>query len=332
MSGPGLPYAGHWCRYRTGRGPIAFPQNQSELRRVLREWGIRPRRRFGQNFLVDPNAMDALISDAGLREGDVILEVGPGPGALTARLLEAGARVMAVEIDEKLAALLVHLMEEHPALTLLVADILEAKHRLNPEVLAHLDEMRHGGPWRVVANLPYQVASPFTADLLGLPEPPKDILVTVQAEVADRMLAQPGTSEYGPLAVVLSLAARVERCRDLAPEVFWPRPKVRSAIVRITPDPIRRARWGDWSRIEAFVRDVFHHRRKTLRQGLIKAGWPAERVSGGLDRLGMDGSVRAEALSPERLVEIGQELGEKGIPARSRRGQGRRTRGKFPDA
>jgi 16S rRNA (adenine1518-N6/adenine1519-N6)-dimethyltransferase len=224
---------------------------------------------------------------------------------LTARLLDAGARVLAVEVDPRLAALLEDLFADRENLTLIRADVLRGKHHLNPDVLEALGDEE---PWRVVANLPYQVASPVTADLVALPRPPFEILVTVQAEVAERMASPPGRPEYGPLAAVLALAGGVERIRDLPPEVFWPRPKVRSAIVRIRPDAARRAAIEDWRGLEAFLRAAFHHRRKTLRQGLAAGGRPGAETSSALRKLGHEANVRAEDLAPGELAALWRAL------------------------
>ncbi len=219
------------------------------------------------------------------------------------------------------------LVGEHPGFRLLVADILRGKHRINPLVLDALDSIRAGEPWRVIANLPYQIASPFVADLVGLPTPPRDILVMVQTEVAERMIAGPGSRDYGPLSATLSLAARVERRREFQPAVFWPRPKIVSATIRIVPDPVRRDGLGDWSVVEAFLRDAFHHRRKTLRQGLILEGWAADTVSEVMESLEVDAGTRAENETPECLAALGLCLGPKGeTRAGSRRRQKRRPR------
>jgi 16S rRNA (adenine1518-N6/adenine1519-N6)-dimethyltransferase len=275
---------------------------------VLEERGLRPRRRLGQNFLVDPNALEAIVRDADPRPGETILEVGPGPGILTERLLAAGASVVAVEVDPAMADLATELLDDPPGLLLLRTDVLRGKHRIEPAVLEAVDRIRAGGPWRVVANLPYQVASPVTADLVALADPPRDVVVMVQAEVADRMIARPGSPAYGPLAAALALAARVERLRDLPPDVFWPRPRIRSSVVRIRPDPATRDARGSWPAAEAFLRAVFLHRRKTLRFGLTAAGHDASRVDAAIRDVGLAPDVRAEAVSPEVLDRLRRSL------------------------
>ena len=138
----------------------------------------------------------------------------------------------------------------------------------------------------------------------------------VQAEVAARLGAGPGTRDYGPLAAALALAATVDRRRDFPPDVFWPRPKVRSSIVRIRPDPARRQAHasgpGGWPGLEAFLREAFHHRRKTLRQGLTLAGRPGPEVSRALASMGLAEDVRAEAVAPEVLAALHRRLEDEG--------------------
>jgi len=286
------------------------PRTSRDLKALLAARGIRPRHRFGQNFLIDPNVLDAILRDAAITPGETILEIGPGPGVLTDRLLEAGARVVAVEIDTDLHALLEELLGDDPGLTLLRRDVLASKHRIADEVLHAVDTTRNGAAWRVVANLPYQVAAPVIGDLIGLPEPPTEILATVQFEVADRMASAPGRSEYGPLSVSVALAASVELLRPLPPDVFWPKPKVRSAVVRVRTDVARRDALGDWRALESFVRLAFRHRRKALRGGLRKATELDDAtLDAGLAAAGVEPGVRAETLGPAELLRLGRELG-----------------------
>ena len=288
------------------------PRTARDLRALFEARGLRPRSRFGQNFLVDPNVVDAILRDAGVGPGETVLEIGPGPGILTDRLLDAGAFVVAVEIDADLHALLQEQFAGEGRLALLHRDVLESKHRIAREVLDAVDAARAGGAWRVVANLPYQVAAPVIGDLIGLPEPPVEILATVQLEVADRLASPPGRPEYGPLSVAVALASSsVETLRTLPPDVFWPRPKVRSAVVRIRPDVRRRDAAGDWGAVETFLRRAFRHRRKALRGGLRHAaGVDDATLDAAFAAAEVDPGARAETLSPETLLALGRELGQ----------------------
>ncbi len=292
-------------------------QTTAYLKDLFQQVGFTIDARRGQNFLVDLNLLDLVERTAGVTAADAVLEVGAGTGALTERLARAAGRVVTVEIDPRLAQLARERVIECDNVHLVEGDVLAGKHRLAPAVLAAIDEARAACPQGrllLVANLPYCVATPVISNLLALPRPFDAAIVTVQREMAERMTAAAGSHSYNALSVWIGSQCRSEIVRILPPSVFWPRPKVDSAIVRLDLEPDRRARITDLERFHAFVRDVFCHRRKVLRGVLIRlAGGKqqaaaVEAVDALYGSLGLDATIRAEDISPDRFVDLEREF------------------------
>jgi 16S rRNA (adenine1518-N6/adenine1519-N6)-dimethyltransferase len=295
--------------------PQAEPARQTTayLKQLFAQVGFTIDARRGQNFLVDLNLLDLLERSAGIAADDVVLEVGAGTGALTERLSLAAGRVVTVEVDPRLAQLARERVIDRDNVRLVEGDVLARKHRFAPEVLEAIDEARTAlphGRFLLVANLPYCVATPVISNLLALPRPFDSATVTVQREMGERMAAVAGSHAYNALSVWIGAQCRAEIVRILPPSVFWPRPKVDSAIVRIDLEPDRRARIDDLGRFHEFVREIFCHRRKVLRGVLV-------RMAGGKHRpgareaidavyadVGLDESIRAEDIPPDRFVEL----------------------------
>ena len=214
-------------------------QTLTEIRSLLAGAGLAPRQRYGQNFLNDLNLMRKLVAAAEIGPEDVILEVGAGTGSLTETLLKRGAHVVAVEIDRGLQALLRDRLGKHPRFTLVQADVLAGKHQINPLVLNILNEQQPGtgGGRKLVANLPYQIATPLLMELLCTSPPFERLACTVQKEVAERLAAQPRTAAYGPVSVISQTLAATELIAILPPSAFWPRPKVESIMLTVRPRP-----------------------------------------------------------------------------------------------
>jgi 16S rRNA (adenine1518-N6/adenine1519-N6)-dimethyltransferase len=292
-------------------------QTTAYLKDLFQQVGFTIDARRGQNFLVDLNLLDLVERTAGVTAADAVLEVGAGTGALTERLARGAGRVVTVEIDPRLAQLARERVIECDNVHLVEGDVLAGKHRLAPAVLAAIDEARAACPQGrllLVANLPYCVATPVISNLLALPRPFDAAIVTVQREMAERMTAAAGSHSYNALSVWIGSQCRSEIVRILPPSVFWPRPKVDSAIVRLDLEPDRRARITDLERFHAFVRDVFCHRRKVLRGVLIRlAGGKqqaaaVEAVDALYASLGLDATIRAEDISPDRFVDLEREF------------------------
>ncbi len=278
-------------------------QTLSYLRNLFEERGVRPKNKLGQNFLIDLNVLDVLLRAAEPSRDDLALEVGSGTGSLTVRLAQTAGHVLAVEVDSAFQTLTAEAVEDfEDRVTLLRGDVLKNKNELNPDLLRTLDELRRTtglATLKLIANLPYAVAVPVISNLLLTGLPFERMVVTVQWEIAERLMARPGTKDYGALAVLVQSVADVELVRKLSPSVFWPRPEVESAIVKVTPNAAKRAEVGDVVRFRNFLRDLYVHRRKNLRGAL--AGAPGGRrdkaeVDRKLAELGIDGGVRAEDL------------------------------------
>ncbi|MHB1560414.1 MAG: 16S rRNA (adenine(1518)-N(6)/adenine(1519)-N(6))-dimethyltransferase RsmA [Isosphaeraceae bacterium] len=290
-------------------------QTQSYLRSLFAERGVAPQRRLGQNFLIDLNIHEVIVKAAAVGPGDVILEVGPGAGALTARMASLGAAVVAVDVDPAMVRLTTEAVAGLPNVRVLERDALAGKHRLDPAVL---DAVRSGlaagsdGRFKLVANLPYNIATPLITNLLVNPDlRPTLMVVTIQRELADRLIAPASSAAYGAVSVVVQALAEVSIVRTLPPSVFWPRPKVDSAIVAIRPDDDRRAAVGDVAWFHALVRRVFLHRRKFIRHvlaGMWPDRWTKAEVDAWLESQGLSGQLRPEALDVEDYIALAHAL------------------------
>jgi 16S rRNA (adenine1518-N6/adenine1519-N6)-dimethyltransferase len=226
------------------------------------------------------------------------------------RLVEQAGAVLSVEIDPAFHDLAREVVGERPHVTLLHADVLRRKNELNPGMLEALERLRQQSgcsTLKLVANLPYAVATPVISNFLLSDVAFERMVVMVQWEIAERLTARPGTKDYGALGVLVQSVADVELIRRLPPAAFWPRPQVASAIVRIRPDAAKRGHVGDVARFRNFLRDLYTHRRKNLRGAL--AGRPSgrrskEEVDRKLAELGLDGSARAETLDLEQHLRL----------------------------
>ena len=240
----------------------------------FREVGLEPDKRRGQNFLIDLNLLEILADAADLSERDVVLEVGTGLGSLTALMAPHAGHVITVEIDKHLQQLAMEVLHPFDNVTLLGQDVLKNKNNLHPTVLETIHSELGKSPDRqlkLAANLPYCVATPIISNLLSTPVTPVSMTVTIQKELADRISGRPNTKDYNALSIWFQCQCRTETLRVLPPSVFWPRPKVDSAIVQIVPDPEMRSRIPDLAFFHSFVRAMFFHRRKFLRSVLLSA-------------------------------------------------------------
>jgi 16S rRNA (adenine1518-N6/adenine1519-N6)-dimethyltransferase len=245
-------------------------QTKQQIERLLASAGVAPNKRLGQHFLIDLNLMHLLIDAAHIHPSDVVLEVGCGTGSFTEALSEAAGRVIAVEYDPVLAKIARQQLEETYNVTLIQGDVLETKSQINHEVVTALQEAvaELGGKMLLVANLPYSVGSPVMIDLIvgGAGGLECDAMhVTVQREVADRMVADPGSSDYGMLSVLMAATGKAQMIRKLKPTVFWPRPEVDSAMVSYQRQPEKANEIKDIGLLKDVVSLFMGHRRKMLK-------------------------------------------------------------------
>jgi 16S rRNA (adenine1518-N6/adenine1519-N6)-dimethyltransferase len=284
-------------------------QTKRDIQALLAAAGARPLKRFGQHFLIDGNLMRKLLAAAELQSADTVLEVGPGTGSLTEELVQQAGHVVAVEIDRTLQTVCWDRLGERPNFTLIAGDVLAGKTRINPAVRHALVEQQHnlGGRILLVANLPYQVASPLIVDLLTGEIRTDRMCFTVQAEVADRLQAPPGGKDYGPLTILTQAAADVERIARVPPQAFWPPPEVDSAILRLTAHPDTALTPPLQQNLAELVHGCFNYRRKTLKWSLRNLLDDAT-----LARVESDGrwdlSLRPEAITVDQWLDLAHLL------------------------
>jgi len=287
-------------------------RTQRELAALFRHLGLRARRSLGQNFLVDHNLLDLLVRAGEVGPHDLCVDIGCGTGLLTAHLADACGKVVGIELDRALLAIASRYLEGRGNVELLRGDALASKHELAPALLEAVGREWATGRYpalRVISNLPYSVASLVVPDLLATDLPIAVLVVTVQKEVAERMAASAGPA-YGALSLIVQARASVEVLRRLPPDVFWPRPKVESAIVRLVPDAARREAIRDPNVFAAVVRAAFSHRRKKLANALSAAHLLAEETPIGelLSRCGIAPTARAEDVGLAHYVALSNAL------------------------
>lgn len=263
---------------------------------LLRKYGLRPDKGLGQNFLVDPSALEQVVSAADTGPDDTILEIGPGLGGLTRYLASACARVVAVELDNALFPPLQEVLAPFPNVQLHHGDIL----KLDPA------DLMPPGPYQVVANIPYYITSPILRHLLESSHSPTRIVLTVQLEVAQRICAQPG--DLSLLALSVQVYGQPRIAARIPAGAFYPPPKVDSAVVRVDLYPEPRIPRASLDRFFQLTKAGFSQKRKTLRNSLSSGmGWPKERGEALLAAAGIDPMRRAETLTIEewgRLVRV----------------------------
>ena len=264
---------------------------------VLNKYGFTFQKKFGQNFLIDPHVLDKIIRAAEITEDDFVLEIGPGMGTMTQYLAYAAREVYAVEIDKSLIPILEDTLSDYDNVTVINEDILKVN-------IAKLAEEKNGGrPIKVVANLPYYITTPIIMGLFESHVPVESITVMVQKEVADRMQVGPGTKDYGALSLAVQYYAK---------PYIVPRPKVGSAVIRLTRHAETPVQVDDEKLLFQIIRASFNQRRKTLANGLKNyegLSFEKETIEAAIAECGFSPSVRGEALSLEEFAKLANVLG-----------------------
>lgn len=269
---------------------------------LLERYGYRPKKRLGQNFLMDANAaarIAGLVAEGSPQGGLFrVLEIGPGTGALTEALLHEHADVTALDVDPDMVRIL-RAREE-----------LQRAHVIEADALAFDYSVFAGEePWHVAGNLPYNIATPLIVRFIEMHNGPQMLVVMVQKEVADRFAAQPGTPAYGSLSVAVQYAMTVQRAFTLKPGAFYPRPKIDSTVVRLTRRPAPAVRVEDEHRFLQVVRAAFAYRRKTLANSLSLAlGVQRASVQEALRQIGLDTEIRGEQLALADFARLADRL------------------------
>ncbi len=284
-------------------------QTKRQIQQLLASAGVRPNKRLGQHFLIDLNLMRLLVDSANINDNDIVLEVGCGTGSLAGELVEKAGFVIAVELDRTLAGLAKSSLANADNIEFINADVLKNKHTLSPAVISALESARdkYNGRVLLVANLPYNVASPTMLNLITGPVTADAMYVTVQKEVAGRMTAEPGCGEYGTLSIFLSVAGDVKTIRLLRPTVFWPQPKVDSAMIGFVRKQEKYRRIKDMDLFGETVNLFMGHRRKTLTACGRLARGRLEKINNWseiFERCGIVPTSRPEQLSSEDYIAI----------------------------
>lgn len=291
--------------------PSSFPRTSNALREALTAEGFRPRRRHGQNFLTDVQAVDAIVRDSGAGPADRVIEVGTGPGLLTHALCETGAQIVSFDIDPALQGIARRLRTWPERVSFQTVDVLKNKHTLAAPFAAAL-AVRPPPPGQLllVSNLPYSAATPILLSVLSLEEPPDRIVVMIQLEVGEKMLATHGHSNYGVPSVAVGLKATGRILRRFGNRIFWPAPKVRSVLLELTPRRPAALGTEEHGPFGAFVTALFTRRRKVLTTAL-RAGFPAlsaDEARAAVEAEGLRPELRAEAVSPDSLLALWRRL------------------------
>ena len=290
----------------------AFMQNQTKsfLLAKFREMGIRPATRHGQNFLIDGNIQRLIVDSGNITKEDVILEVGFGTAVLTSMLANQAAEVVGVEIDRNMYELASEELLSFSNITLLHQDALKNKNQLNDTLMKTVQEKLAEGTnrqFKMIANLPYNIATPILSNLLFVDPLPDLMVATIQKELAERMTARPWTKDYSALSIWIQSQCDVEIIRILPPSVFWPAPKVDSAIIRIRIDPKRRAALTDPKYFHQLIKALFFHRRKFLRSNIVAAmknHMTKQQIDAVMDEMEFGPETRAEQLDVDTLIRF----------------------------
>lgn len=275
---------------------------------VLQKYDFVFQKKFGQNFLIDTHVLDKIISTAEITKEDFVLEIGPGIGTMTQYLACAAREVVAVEIDKALIPILEDTLQDYSNVTVLNEDILKV------DIKKLADEHNNGNPIKVVANLPYYITTPIIMGLFEGDVPIESITVMVQKEVADRMQVGPGTKEYGALSLAVQYYAEPYIVANVPPNCFMPRPKVGSAVIRLTKHAEPPVEVSDTKLMFRIIRASFNQRRKTLANGLNNSpelSFGKEEIQRAIKACGFPEGIRGEALTLEEFAALTNEFKSK---------------------
>ena len=281
---------------------LSNPQKTIE---VIQKYNFDFQKKFGQNFLIASRVLDKIIEAANITKEDFVLEIGPGIGTMTQYLAESAREVMAVEIDKNLIPILSDTLSAYDNISILNEDILKV------DIGKIAEEKNHGKPIKVVANLPYYITTPIIMGLFESHVPIDSITVMVQKEVADRMQAGPGTKDYGALSLAVQYYAEPYIVANVPPNCFMPRPKVGSAVIRLTKYKEPPMDVTNEKLLFQLIRASFNQRRKTLQNGIknfSELNFSKEQVIEALEKMGVSPTIRGEALTLQQFAQLSNLL------------------------
>lgn len=284
---------------------MAYLVNPQNTIAILKKYDFSFQKKYGQNFLIDPHVLDKIIRAAKIGADDFVLEIGPGIGTMTQYLAEAAREVAVVEIDDKLIPILKKTLKDYGNVTIIHGDILKV------DIEGLVREKNQGRPVKVVANLPYYITTPIIMGLLEGGVPVDSITVMVQKEVADRMKVGPGTKDYGALSLAVQYYAQPEVVANVPPNCFIPRPKVGSAVIRLTRHQTPPVQVQDEGFLFRIIRASFNQRRKTLVNSLSNSPdlhLTKEQIAKALEQMELPASVRGETLTLKQFAKLSELL------------------------
>ncbi len=282
--------------------------NPKETIQVLQKHEFQFKKKFGQNFLIDPHVLDKIVDAAQITEDDFVLEIGPGIGTLTQYLCERARQVLAVEIDKNLIPILHETLSPYENVEVRNGDILKQ------DIREIAQDYNDGKPIKVVANLPYYITTPIIMELFESRVPLANVTVMVQKEVADRMKAQPGSKDCGALSLAVQYYAKPYIAAFVPPNCFMPRPKVGSAVIRLECREEAPVRVADEKLMFRLIRASFNQRRKTLQNGIANSGelsFSKAQAAEAIEQAGLDANVRGEKLGLSEFAKLADLLAEK---------------------
>lgn len=285
---------------------LSNPQKTIE---IIKKHEFSFQKKFGQNFLIDSHVLDKIIMAAEITKEDFVLEIGPGIGTMTQFLAEAAGKVLAVEIDRMLIPILEETLQEYQNVEIIHADVMKL------DIRKIVEEKNGGKPVKVVANLPYYITTPIIMGLLEKRVPVESITVMVQKEVAQRMQASPGTKDYGALSLAVQYYCEPYLAANVPPNCFMPRPKVGSAVIRLTRHENPPVKTEQEELMFRLIRASFNQRRKTLANGLNNSPelqFSREQIAKAIEEAHLPASVRGETLTLEQFARLADLLGKPG--------------------
>ena len=284
---------------------MAYLGSPTATREIINKYSFAFQKKFGQNFLIDSNILENIVSAAKITKDDFVLEIGPGIGTMTQYLCEAAGQVVAVEIDKMLIPILKDTLSEYDNVEVINQDVLKV------DIKTLAEEKNAGKPIKVVANLPYYITTPIIMRLFESDVPIESITIMVQKEVADRMQTGPGSKDYGALSLAVQYYAKAKVMLNVSAACFMPRPNVDSAVIKLTRHKEPTVEVKDEKLMFKIIRASFNQRRKTLVNGLKNSpelSFSKEDILEVIKAIGKPETIRGEALTLQEFAELSNKL------------------------